>query len=182
MNRLGLGVFVVISVLSSTETLAQDGTVNATTSDALKQPQVRIVNVGAFADRPSLKVDVEAMMPTAADGQIHFYGGPLQTYLNLAGKDTAHDTHLPFGATFVLPINRWRLDLFGGIGGAFATFRTPYAMTNSWIVQTSMGTRVALDNGRHIWVGTTASHVIDFADKQRQWVTGTADLTLRFGK
>jgi hypothetical protein len=89
---------------------------------------------------------------------------------------------LPFGATAILPINRWHLELFGGIGGTFAPFRSSYAMTNSWMVQTSMGARVALDQGRHIWVGTTARYMTDFADRKRQRVTGTADLTVRFGK
>lgn len=123
------------------------------------------------------------MSPEALEnGQIRNYGGPLQTYLNLATLDIAHDTHLPFGATAVVPVNRWRLELFGGIGGAYATFRTPYAMFDSWMVQTSAGARVALDQGRHVWIGTTASYITDFADKKRQWVTGAADLTLRFGK
>jgi hypothetical protein len=126
---------------------------------------------------------VETTSPEALEnGQIRNYGGPLQTYLNLATLDIARDTHLPFGATAVVPVNRWHLELFGGIGGAYATFRTPCAMVDSWMVQTSVGARVALDQGRHVWIGTTASYITDFADKKRQWVTGTADLTLRFGK
>jgi hypothetical protein len=145
--------------------------------------QIRLVDPESFVNRPpALRIEVETMMPAVENGQIRYYGGPLQTYLNLVGKDTARDTHLPFGATAILPINRWHLEVFGGTGGVFAPFRGSYAMTNSWMVQTSMGARVALDPGRHVWVGTTARYMTDFADKKRQWVTGTADLTVRFGR
>jgi hypothetical protein len=145
--------------------------------------QVRLVDPELFAKKPPpLNLEVETMMPAVKNGQIRDYGGPLQTYLNLAGLDIARDGHLPFGATAVLPIRRWHLELFDGIGGAYAVFHTPYAMTNSWMVQTSVGARTALDQGQHVWIGTTASYITDFADKKRQWVTGTADLTLRFGK
>jgi len=145
--------------------------------------QIRLVDTDLFAMKPpTFRPEVETMLPAVENDQIRFYGGPLQTYLNLAGLDTARETHLPFGATSVLPINRWRLELSGGIGGAYATFHTPYAMTNSWMVQTSVGARAALDPGRHVWLGATTSYITDFADNKRQWVTGTADLTLRFGK
>ena len=154
-------------------------------SQALKRliGQIKLVDPGLFVNRPPmLRMEVETMMPAVVNGQIPSFGGPLQTYLNLAGQDVMRDAHLPFGATGVLPINRWRLEVFGGIGGVYAPFRTSYAMTNAWMIQTSMGARVALDQGRHVWVGTTARYVTDFADKKRQWVTGTADLTVRFGK
>lgn len=128
------------------------------------------------------RMDVETMLPAVVNGQIPFYGGALQTYLNLSTTDSNYATHLPFGATFVRPVAHGRVELFGGIGGIFADFRTPYAMTNAWMVQTTMGVRVALDEGRHVWVGTTTRYITDFADKKRQWVYGSADLTLRFGK
>jgi hypothetical protein len=145
--------------------------------------QIRLVDTDLFSNRaPVIGAEVEKMQSAIENSQIRYFGGPLQTYLNLAGLDVARETHLPFGATAVLPISRWRLELFGGIGGTYAVFRTPYAMTNSWMVQTSLGARTALDQGRHVWIGTTASYITDFADKKRQWVTGTADLTLRFGK
>jgi hypothetical protein len=185
MDCLRLSLVLALGVLGSVVGAAQDGAVNVIAAGAVNQrlSQVQMVDIGSYVERPSvLKFDVEAMMPSAVDGQIHFYGGPLQTLLNLANRDVARATHMSFGATFVLPVNRLRMELFGGMGGAFATFHTPYAMTNSWTVQTSMGARIALDPGRHIWVGTTANHVTDFADKKRQWVAGSADLTLRFGR
>jgi hypothetical protein len=181
-------IALALSFCGFAEALAQDqpsGPANDIWTMATKRltSQIRLVDTDLFAKRPSaLNVEVETMMPAVADGQIRYYGGPLQTYLNLAGLDIARDAHLPFGATSVLPIRRWHLELFGGIGGAYAVFHTPYAMTNSWMVQTSAGARTALDPGQHVWIGTTASYITDFADKKRQWVTGTADLTLRFGK
>ena len=185
---VAISLALTAAICGSAAALPQDQTV-AVPGDiqtlALKRisAQVNLVNYDWFVSRvPGRELDVETMLPAVENGQIRFYGGPLQTYLNLAGLDIARETHLPFGATAVFPIQRWRLELFGGIGGAYAIFHTPYAMTNSWMVQTTIGARTALDQGRHVWIGTTASYITDFADKKRQWVTGTADLTLRFGK
>lgn len=182
-------IAVVVALAACVFANAQDKSGNAISSDmqlrALKRvfSEIPIVDPGSFAPRPPvINIDVQQMLPAAAIGQIRFYGGQLQTYLNLAGADVAHDLHLPFGGTAVIPVTRWRMELFGGIGGAFATFHTPYAMTNSWMTQTSVGARVSLDPGRRVWVGTSANYIADFADKKRQWVTGSADLTLRFGK
>ena len=185
---MALSFFLAVTFCGSAAALAQDQT-SAAPNDirtmALQRltSQIRLVDTGLFVNRPpTLNLEVETMRPAVENSQIRDYGGPLQTYLNLAGLDIARETHLPFGATAVLPIHRWHLELFGGIGEAYATFHTPYAMANSWMVQTSVGARTALDQGRHVWIGTTASYITDFADKKRQWVTGTADLTLRFGK
>jgi hypothetical protein len=186
--RAALSLALAVTFCGSDPVLAQDqtsGSANDFRAMALKRvtSQIRLVDTDLFVTRPSaLNVEVETMLPAAENRQIRDYGGALQTYLNLAGLDVARETHLPFGATAVLPIPRWHLELFGGIGGTYAVFHTPYAMVNSWMVQTSLGARTALDQGRHVWIGATASYITDFADKKRQWATGTADLTLRFGK
>ena len=186
--RVALSVALAVTLWASSPVLAQgqaSSEPNAIGTMDLKRlaGRIRIVDTSRFVNRPpALNREVETMLPAVENFQIRYYGGPLQTYLNLAGLDVARETHLPFGATAVLPIDRWRMELFGGMGGAYATFHTPYATTNSWMVQTSMGARAALDQGRHVWIGTTATYITDFADKKRQWATGTADLTLRFGK
>jgi len=61
-------------------------------------------------------------------------------------------------------------------------YATPYSKPNSWLAQTSLGARIALDPGHHVWLGGTAYYLTDFADKTRQWSYGSADLTIRFGR
>lgn len=72
--------------------------------------------------------------------------------------------------------------IHGGIGGIFVPYESWYSKPNSWLTQTSLGARIALDPGHHFWLGATSYYLTDFADKTRQWGYGAADLTVRFGK
>ncbi|MES1258159.1 MAG: hypothetical protein ABUS51_07005 [Acidobacteriota bacterium] len=149
MDRTSMAVLMALAASACESAEAQNQSsgvvISPVRSSALERltSQIRLVDPALFVARP-LQVEVETMMPAVVDGQIRYYGGPLQTYLNLAGADVTHATHLPFGATAILPMNRWHLEVFGGMGGAWAPFHTSYAMTNSWMVQTSMVARVAL--------------------------------------
>ena len=120
--------------------------------------------------------------PLESEGQIQYSGGPLQSYLNASLSDPARDSHLPFGANFVLPMANDRAELFGGIGGVYAFFQSPYANPNSWLTQTTAGARLAVDPGRHVWLGVSARYLASFTDSiNKQRAYGSADLTYRFG-
>ena len=118
--------------------------------------------------------------------QTHYFGGIFQEYLDGNNPDLVgrmHDTVAPFGASGVIPLARGKLELYGSMAGLFVPFQfRPNIIRDSWLTQSSLGVRVALDPGHHIWVGTTGYYLIDLADKTRQWSYGTADLTIRFGR
>lgn len=120
-----------------------------------------------------------------SDTQIQYFGGALQNYLNVSYPDSIQGMYgiaAPFGATAVLPLARGRAEIFGGAAGVFVPFATPYSRPNSWLTQASAGVRMHLDPGYHLWLGTTAYYLTDFAGKKRQWAYATADLTVRFGR
>lgn len=136
---------------------------------------------GFTVDTAVPQVRSDESSPAYTNGQIPYFGGALQNYLNVTGVDRMHNNILPFGANGVLPILRGRVELFGGIGGVHVSFQSPYTRPNSWLTQTSLGARVALDKEHHFWLGTTGYYLTNFADKTRQWGYGTADFTVRFG-
>jgi len=127
-------------------------------------------------------VQVDGTSPVPQSGQVPSTGGPLQNYPNTEAIHPQRDAISPFGASFVLPVAHGRAELFGSMGGVYVPFRWEYAMPNAWLTQTSFGARVALDQGRHVWVGGTARHLTDFADKNRQWGSWSADLTFQSGR
>jgi hypothetical protein len=131
------------------------------------------------SDTPSkLQVDTQ---PLYSEGQIQYFGGPLQSYLSAYLSDPSRDTHLPFGANAVLPIANDRVEFFGGIGGVYTYFQSSYAHPDSWLTQTTVGSRMAVDPGRHVWIGVSGHYMASFADSPKQRAYGTADLTYRFG-
>jgi hypothetical protein len=120
-------------------------------------------------------------------GQIPDVGGSLQWFANLRNvtlwQPPAESINkAPFGGEVVLPLAGDRTELFGGVGGVYSIMGTQYTRPYTWLTQTKLGARVALDPGGHFWVGTTAYYYTNFAEKTRQWVTRSADLTFRFGK
>jgi hypothetical protein len=117
-------------------------------------------------------VEVDGKATETPNGQILYTGGPLQQYLNLEAMHPLYDVMRSFGATGVTTLARGRAEIFGGMGGLFVPYRTPYTMPNSWLTQISLGARVPLDQRQHFWLGGTAPYLTNFADKNRQWAPG----------
>jgi hypothetical protein len=70
-------------------------------------------------------------------------------------SDRTRITLLPFGLKGILPVAGGRVELFGGIGGAYAWHSDYGSYRNGWLGQASLGGRIALDRGRHFWLGTS---------------------------
>jgi hypothetical protein len=145
---------------------------------------VQVVDISRFRESHPAFTFLATPLPSAREtGQIGNYGGPLQYYLNSALSYPLHDVIVPFGGSAQVPLAHGRVELFGNMGGIFVPVRTTSpTMPNSWLVQTSLGIRVALDPAHHFWAGGSALHVVDFADKQRQSGAWSADLTFRSGR
>ena len=143
----------------------------------------QVVNITRFRQsHPAFSFLATPMPDMRETGQIANYGGPLQNYLNAAWSYQSTDYKPPFGGSAIIPFARGRGELFGSMGGIFVPVRSTYTMPNAWLVQTSIGIRVAVDPAHHFWVGGAAHHVVDFADKQRQWGAWSAGLTFRSGR
>jgi hypothetical protein len=156
----------------------------------------KIHNGQTQAKHPASRFRVDAVQPAIqlrdspaanTSGQIPNFGGVLQYFANLPDvslwRTSAQSMNkAPFGGEAVLPLARERAELFGGIGGVYSTTGTPYTRPYTWLTQTKLGGRVALDPGGHFWLGTTAYYQTNFAEKTRQWVTKTADFAIRFGR
>ncbi len=95
--------------------------------------------------------------------------------------DRTQVTLLPFGLKGILPLSGGRFELFAGGGGAYA-WHSGDSFANAWLLQTSMGGRVALDRGHHFWLGTSGHFFTNFGAGRQEWLTWTADLGLRFGR
>ncbi len=95
--------------------------------------------------------------------------------------DRARVTLLPFGFKGILPVARGRIELFGGFGGAYAWNSDNGKYTNALLAQASLGGRMALDRGRHFWLGTSLRGYSNFGDGKQVWVPWTFDLGIRFG-
>ena len=118
-------------------------------------------------------------------GQIPHFGGVLQDFANLHNVSlwrAPDQNKAPFGGEVVLPLAHDRVEWFGGVAGVYSVFGTPYSRPYTWLTQTKVGGRVALDPGGHFWLGTTTYYHTNFAEKTRQWVLGTADFGIRFGR
>lgn len=150
----------------------------------------------AQAKPPASRFRVEAVRPATrlgdfpavnTSGQIPNFGGVLQGFANVRNVSLWRSpdqsiNRAPFGGEVVLPLARDRVELFGGIGGVYSTMGTPYTRPYTWLTQTKLGGRVALDPAGHFWLGTTVYYHTNFAEKTRQWVMGTADFAIRFGR
>jgi hypothetical protein len=150
----------------------------------------------ADAKPPVFKFRIDAVPPTTpvgdfpganTSGQIPNVGGPLQFYANLRNvtlwqSPAASMNKTPFGGEFRLQLLRDRAELFGGIAGVYSIMGTQYTRPYTWLTQAKLGGSVALDPAGHFWVGTTTYYLTNFAEKTRQWVTRSADFTIRFGK
>ncbi len=144
--------------------------------------------------QPASRIHVDAVQPATrfgdfpavnTSGQIPNFGGALQSFANLHSLSLwrpPDQNKAPFGCEAVMPFAGDRVELFGGIGAVYSIMGTPYTRPYTWFGQTKLGGRVALDPGGHFWLGTTAYYHTNFAEKTRQWVTRSADFSIRFGR
>lgn len=170
--------FVTIAAIAASTALGQQA---APASNHIFDNRDFAINSVAATTRRFI-VESTAQTPTPAITRIPYFGGPLQTYLNLTPGIVADQAKLPFGANVTVPVAGGRAEIYGGAGGAFIPYRSVYTRQDTWFTQTRAGIRVALDPDRHVWLGGTAYYLTNFAEKKRQWGLGTADLTVRFGK
>jgi hypothetical protein len=122
-------------------------------------------------------------------GQIPPFGGPLQYYVNLPNLSACSNGHIgisrgktPFGGNVILLFARERAEMFGGVAGVYVVMGSWYTRPYTWLTQTDLGWRVALDRGHYFWIGSTGYYLTNFAEKTRQCGLGTADFTFRFGR
>jgi hypothetical protein len=157
--------------------------VTPSTADAPPGP-VTLVNTALFLKtHPRFTLYLNSFSPEGyTRGQIPYFGGPLQYYLNTGITYTLRNIILPFGGSGILSLAHGRVEVFGSAGGTFVPIRSALPMPNAWLTQVNLGVRVALDQGRHFWIGGTAGYSADFADKNRQWGSGSADFTFQFGR
>jgi hypothetical protein len=90
-------------------------------------------------------------------------------------------TLLTYGFKGILPLASDRLELFAGIGGAYAWNSEFKGLLNSAFAQASLGGRLALDRDHRFWLGTTLRGFSSFGPGRQAWVPLTFDLGIRFG-
>jgi len=78
-------------------------------------------------------------------------------------------------------VNGWRADNTGLETGALS-FRRDSSFNDAWLVESSAGVRVAVDRGKHVWLGAAYGHVENYrSDGPRRWRTLSANVTFVFG-
>jgi hypothetical protein len=111
----------------------------------------------------------------------------------LGPHNLARQTLPPFGANVTAKLKNDRMELFAGFAGIEAWkadgtlqkqglrwFTTSDG--DAWLAQGQAGFRVAVDNGRHFWLGATGRRLYNFGPGSRQWTTLGGDATIRFGR
>jgi hypothetical protein len=111
----------------------------------------------------------------------------------LGPRNLAKFTLPPFGASVTAKLRGDRVELFGGFAGIEAwkpdgTFQPqglrPWTSTDgdAWLTQGQAGIRVAVDSGRHLWLGATGRRLYNFGPGPKQWTTLGGDATFRLGR
>jgi hypothetical protein len=84
-----------------------------------------------------------------------------------------------YGLKGILPLAHDRLELYAGIGGAYAWNSEYNGGLNAALGQASLGARLALDRGHRFWLGTTLRGYSNFGGQA--WLPWTINLGIRFG-
>lgn len=139
----------------------------------------------------ALEAGVETMLPKTTQylySPVFNLGQPSNVffsssspYVLIEAKDTEQNTFLPFGVKGILPVRGSRIELLGGFGGAYV-WHSDGSFRNAWVTQTNVGARIAVDQGRHFWLGTSGHFYSNFGSRRQEWLSWTADLGLRFGR
>ncbi len=109
------------------------------------------------------------------------FTGPY-TYTTTYSTGTARATTMPFGFRGVLPLLKGRVEASVGGGGEFLwNPRLYFYAQNGWGWQGNLSVRMALDQKRHFWLGSTGRFIDSRGAYPSQWVVWSADLGYRFG-
>lgn len=146
-------------------------------------PRLSAVSLGgqySFRLRPWLALEGGVLTANNPTGLINSEYG----YFNI------HDryTWVPFGARFVLPLRHDRFEISAGGGGVYERYTvgntqaptgpTPYS---GWGGYFKANAAVALDPGRHLWLGTTPQWILVNAHSVRdRWFVLTGEIGFRF--
>lgn len=88
---------------------------------------------------------------------------------------------LTYGLKGILPLARQRVELFAGLGGAYE-WNSEFSFLNTSLAQASVGGRLAVDKGRHFWLGTTLRGIATFGAGRQYWAPLTFDFGVRLGR
>ena len=102
-------------------------------------------------------------------------------YVFVTIPDRTHVTFLPFGFRGIAPFWRGRIELFAGGGGAYA-WHGGESFNNAWLMQATLGGRIALDGKRRFWAGTSGRFYSNTGPYRQQWLSWTADIGFRFDR
>jgi hypothetical protein len=95
----------------------------------------------------------------------------------------------PFGAQATLPLGNGRTELFANFGGINAwkpdnsgiePNRRGTSFNDAWLLQGHIGSAVALDPSRHVWVGPVAGYLRNFGEGKQHWNTVGGFVNLSF--
>ena len=179
---------MLVLFLSATVALAQDERSQVTFSGG------DAVNVGRFGTSLALSfggsysyrlfrhLGLEAGVLTALD-PTGVVGGANYT---IDVKDRF--TWVQFGPRFILPLWDGRLELSAGAGGAYENYSpgSPSPIGNvpsrtGWGGNFSGGAAIALDPGRHFWLGMTPRYiVVTAAEAHDRWFIAAGEFSFRF--
>ena len=103
------------------------------------------------------------------------------TIFILQSSERSRVTLLTYGFKGILPLVNNRLELFAGVGGAYAWNSEFGGQLNGAFGQVSLGGRLAVDRGRRFWLGTTLRGFSSFGPGRQAWVPLTFDFGIRLG-
>ena len=103
------------------------------------------------------------------------------TTIVVASSERSRVTLLTYGFKGILPLVNDRLELFAGVGGAYAWNTEFGGQLNGAFAQASLGGRLAVDRGHRFWLGTTLRGFSNFGPGRQAWVPLTFDFGIRFG-
>lgn len=137
---------------------------------------------GTYSFRPRRWLAFETGLLTVID--------PTGVLGGYAGFFDAHDrlTWVPFGARFILPLRHDRFELSAGGGGVYERYtgyETPVggrSSYNGWGGYCKAQAAVALDPGRHFWLGATPQLILvngSYGARDR-WLVLTGNIGFRF--
>jgi hypothetical protein len=95
-----------------------------------------------------------------------------------------------FGGTVTWGLAGHRLELFARMGGLNAwrpdniviDAHRSTSFNDVWLLQSASGVRIALDRGKHLWLGAEAGYFQTLGADQRKWSAATVSLTYQFGQ
>lgn len=95
-------------------------------------------------------------------------------------------TWVQFGPRLILPLWDGRMEVSAGAGGAYENYSIGNAAgfllpRSGWGGNFSGGAAVALDHGRHFWLGTTPRWFLVTSGQQHdRWFVGAGEFSFRF--